>query len=170
MGAAVVPEINLTPQFAQRIAGALPGRRTVIMHSRLAPGAAAALADGGRWRGRPRARTRLAVRPDAAARLDRNDEEHDPSFTAGRRSLPRRDAAIWRPATQRADRAGARRRRSSRSCMHSGSTTAGCCPVAPSGRGFRRSSRPNSDAAALEGLGAALQEAIGMRLARRESR
>jgi primosomal protein N' len=31
----LVPEINLTPQFHQRIADALPGRRAVMLHSRL---------------------------------------------------------------------------------------------------------------------------------------
>src|SRR5258705_3680713 len=34
----LVPEINLTPQLVERIANALPGTATALLHSRLAPG------------------------------------------------------------------------------------------------------------------------------------
>ncbi len=95
----LVPEINLTPQFAERIAGALPGHRTVTLHSRLAPAARRrhwqAAADGevdvvlG---------TRLAVfAPMPRLGLIIVDEEHDPSFKQqdGVR-YHGRDVAVWR--------------------------------------------------------------------------
>ena len=104
-----MPEINLTPQLAQRIADALPGRRAVTLHSRLAAGerrrdwrrAAAGEADlvlG----------TRLAVfAPLPRLALIVVDEEHDPSFKQqdGVR-YHGRDVAVWRARQRaRADRA-----------------------------------------------------------------
>jgi primosomal protein N' (replication factor Y) len=95
----LVPEINLTPQFAQRIADTLPSRRLVTLHSRLAAGArrrhwreaadgAADLVLG----------TRLAVfAPMPRLGLVVVDEEHDPSFKQqeGVR-YHGRDVAVWR--------------------------------------------------------------------------
>ena len=100
----LVPEINLTPQLAQRIAAALPGRRTVTLHSRLSGAerrrawAAAATGDADLVLG-----TRLAVfTPLPRLALIVVDEEHDPSFKQqdGVR-YHGRDVAIWR-ARQRA--------------------------------------------------------------------
>jgi primosomal protein N' (replication factor Y) (superfamily II helicase) len=95
----LVPEINLTPQFAQRIADALPGRRAVTLHSRLAAGErrrnwrAAAEGDADLLLG-----TRLAVfAPLPRLGLVVIDEEHDPSFKQqdGVR-YHGRDVAVWR--------------------------------------------------------------------------
>ena len=95
----LVPEINLTPQLAARIAAALPGRRTVILHSRLAPGerrrawAAAAGGEADLVLG-----TRLAVFvPLPRLALIVVDEEQDPSFKQqdGVR-YHGRDVALWR--------------------------------------------------------------------------
>ena len=100
----LVPEINLTPQLAQRIAAALPGHRTVMLHSRLAGAerrrawAAAAAGEADLVLG-----TRLAVfTPLPRLALIVVDEEHDPSFKQqdGVR-YHGRDVAIWR-ARQRA--------------------------------------------------------------------
>jgi primosomal protein N' (replication factor Y) len=74
----LVPEINLTPQLEARIAYALPGRRMVTLHSRLAPGARARS-----WRAAATGEaelvlgTRLAVFAPCLALIV--DEEHDPS-------------------------------------------------------------------------------------------
>jgi len=95
----LLPEINLTPQFRQRIADALPTARTVTLHSRLPAGerlrnwcdAASGHADlvlG----------TRLAVfTPLPRLGLIVIDEEHDTSFKQqdGVR-YHGRDVAIWR--------------------------------------------------------------------------
>ena len=95
----LVPEINLTPQLAQRIADALPGRRAVTLHSRLAAGERrrnwrqAAEGDADLLLG-----TRLAVfAPLPRLGLIVIDEEHDPSFKQqdGVR-YHGRDVAIWR--------------------------------------------------------------------------
>jgi primosomal protein N' (replication factor Y) len=95
----LVPEINLTPQLAERIARALPGRRTVTLHSRLAAGMRrhhwqeAARGDADLVLG-----TRLAVfAPLPRLGLVVVDEEHDPSFKQqdGVR-YHARDVAIWR--------------------------------------------------------------------------
>ncbi len=95
----LVPEINLTPQFAQRIAEMLPGRRTVTLHSRLAAGTrrrcwreaadgAADLVLG----------TRLAVfAPMPRLGLVVVDEEHDASFKQQEGvHYHGRDVAVWR--------------------------------------------------------------------------
>ena len=95
----LVPEINLTPQLEQRIAAALPGRRTATLHSRLAAAdrrrgwIAAALGDADLVLG-----TRLAVfAPLPRLALIIVDEEHDPSFKQqdGVR-YHGRDVAVWR--------------------------------------------------------------------------
>ena len=95
----LVPEINLTPQFAQRIADMLPGRCTVTLHSRLAAGVrrrcwrqaadgAADLVLG----------TRLAVfTPMPRLGLVVVDEEHDASFKQQDGvHYHGRDVAVWR--------------------------------------------------------------------------
>jgi primosomal protein N' (replication factor Y) len=95
----LVPEINLTPQFAQRIADALPGKRAVTLHSRLTAGERrrnwrlAASGEADLVLG-----TRLAVfAPLPRLGLVVVDEEHDPSFKQqdGVR-YHGRDVAIWR--------------------------------------------------------------------------
>jgi len=95
----LVPEINLTPQLAARIATALPGRRTVVLHSRLAAGerarafAAAAAGEVDLVLG-----TRLAVfTPLPRLALVVVDEEHDASYKQqdGVR-YHGRDVAVWR--------------------------------------------------------------------------
>jgi primosomal protein N' (replication factor Y) len=95
----LVPEINLTPQFAQRIADALPGRRAVTLHSRLAAGERrrnwrqAAEGDVDLLLG-----TRLAVfAPLPRLGLIVVDEEHDPSFKQQDNvRYHGRDVAVWR--------------------------------------------------------------------------
>jgi primosomal protein N' (replication factor Y) len=95
----LVPEINLTPQFARRVAAALGGARTVALHSGLAAGErranwdAAAAGD---------ADIVLATRLGVFAPMPRLglivvDEEHDDSFRQqeGVR-YHARDLAIWR--------------------------------------------------------------------------
>ncbi len=95
----LVPEINLTPQFARRIADMLPGRRTVTLHSRLAAAARRRCwqqaAEGG---ADLVLGTRLAVfTPMPRLGLIVVDEEHDPSFKQqdGVR-YHGRDVAVWR--------------------------------------------------------------------------
>jgi len=95
----LVPEINLTPQFEQRVHGALPGVRAVTLHSRLAAGARRAsweLAASGT------AQVILATRLGVFVPLPRLalvvvDEEHDDSFKQqdGVR-YHARDLALWR--------------------------------------------------------------------------
>ena len=95
----LVPEINLTPQFLQRITAALPARRTVTLHSRLPARerlrnwCQAAAGDVDLVLG-----TRLAVfAPLPRLGLIVVDEEHDPSFKQqdGVR-YHGRDVAVWR--------------------------------------------------------------------------
>jgi primosomal protein N' (replication factor Y) len=95
----LVPEINLTPQLEQRVAGALPGVHAVTLHSGLAAGArranwnAAASGDA-----RIVLATRLGVfAPLPALALIIVDEEHDDSFKQqdGVR-YHARDLALWR--------------------------------------------------------------------------
>ncbi len=95
----LVPEINLTPQLAQRIAAALPGRRTVTLHSRLGAGErrrhwfAAAAGEADLVLG-----TRLAAfAPMPRLALIVVDEEHDPSYKQQDNvRYHGRDVAIWR--------------------------------------------------------------------------
>ena len=100
----LVPEINLTPQFLQRIAAVLPSRRAVALHSGLSAGermrnwCAAAVGDADLVLG-----TRLAIfAPLPRLALIIVDEEHDPSYKQqdGVR-YHGRDLAVWR-ARQRA--------------------------------------------------------------------
>ena len=100
----LVPEINLTPQFLQRIIAVLPTRRTVTLHSglsareRMRSWHATAAGDADLVLG-----TRLAVfAPLPRLALIVVDEEHDPSFKQqdGVR-YHGRDLAVWR-ARQRA--------------------------------------------------------------------
>jgi primosomal protein N' (replication factor Y) len=95
----LVPEINLTPQFAHRVSRALHGARTVALHSALSSGERRAnwnaAADGS-------ADIVLATRLGVFAPLPRLalivvDEEHDDSFRQqdGVR-YHARDLAIWR--------------------------------------------------------------------------
>jgi primosomal protein N' (replication factor Y) (superfamily II helicase) len=95
----LVPEINLTPQLAARILGALPGVRTAVLHSKLAAGdrqrqwLAAATGDAQLIIG-----TRLAVfTPLPRLGLIVVDEEQDTSFKQheGVR-YHARDVAIYR--------------------------------------------------------------------------
>ncbi len=100
----LVPEINLTPQFLQRIADTLPARRSAMLHSRVSASErlrhwkAAAAGEIDVVLG-----TRLAVfTPLPRLALVVVDEEHDPSFKQqdGVR-YHGRDVAVWR-ARQRA--------------------------------------------------------------------
>ena len=171
----LVPEINLTPQFHQRIAGALPASRTLTLHSRLPAGERlrhwcdAARGDADLVLG-----TRLAVfAPLPRLGLIVVDEEHDPSFKQqdGVR-YHGRDVAIWR-ARQRsvpvvlgsatpsletlvhAQRARYRRLMLPRRAL-------------PPAREPSVTFVPSRDAAALEGIGVALMAAIAARLDRGE--
>jgi primosomal protein N' (replication factor Y) (superfamily II helicase) len=95
----LVPEINLTPQFLHRIADTLPGRKAVMLHSRVSASErlqswkAAAAGEIDVVLG-----TRLAVfTPLPRLALIVVDEEHDPSFKQqdGVR-YHGRDVAVWR--------------------------------------------------------------------------
>ena len=95
----LVPEINLTPQFAERVRASLPGVRAVTLHSRLAAGTRRtnwALAASGD------AHVVLATRLGVFVPLPRLklvivDEEHDDSYKQqdGVR-YHARDLAVWR--------------------------------------------------------------------------
>jgi primosomal protein N' (replication factor Y) (superfamily II helicase) len=95
----LVPEINLTPQLAQRMRDGLPGVRIAMLHSGLAAGErgrewhAAASGDAALVLG-----TRLAVfAPLPALRLVIVDEEQDTSYKQQDNvRYHARDAAIWR--------------------------------------------------------------------------
>ena len=171
----LVPEINLTPQLAARIAAALPGRRTVILHSRLAAGerrrawAAAAQGEADLVLG-----TRLAVFvPLPRLALVVIDEEQDPSYKQqdGVR-YHGRDVAI-------------RRARHARVPVVLGSATPSLETLVRAQRGdygWQKLPRravaparlptiafaPNRDSAGIEGMGAPLVAAIEARLARGE--
>jgi len=171
----LVPEINLTPQLAARIAAALPGRRTVILHSRLAAGerrrawAAAAQGEADLVLG-----TRLAVFvPLPRLALVVVDEEQDPSYKQqdGVR-YHGRDVAIWRA-------------RHARVPIVLGSATPSLETLVRAQRGDygwqtlpRRAVTParlpaiafapNRDEGGIEGMGAPLVAAIETRLARSE--
>ncbi len=171
----LVPEINLTPQFRQRLAAALPDRRTVTLHSRLparerlrnwceAASGAADLVLG----------TRLAVfAPLPRLGLIVVDEEHDPSFKQqdGVR-YHGRDVAVWRARQRRVP-------------VVLGSATPSLETLVHAQKGRYRWQRlpkraiasarepavvivPSRDATALEGIGAPLEAALAARLARGE--
>ena len=172
----LVPEINLTPQFRQRIADALPGHRTVTLHSRLPAGerlrnwCAAATGNADLVLG-----TRLAVfTPMPRLGLIVVDEEHDPSFKQqdGVR-YHGRDVAVWRArqrnvpvvlgsATPSLEIAGPRAARPLPLAQ---------AAAARGGSGARfptSGSSRNRDAAAVEGIGAPLMAALAARLDRGE--
>jgi primosomal protein N' (replication factor Y) (superfamily II helicase) len=171
----LVPEINLTPQLAARIRGALPGVRTAVLHSRLAGGdrrrqwLAAASGDAQLVIG-----TRLAVfTPLPRLGLIVVDEEQDTSFKQheGVR-YHARDVAIYRA-----------RMRSIPIVL--GSATPSLESYAQARRGrYRWLKLPrravvkavlpkvrlvaNRAAGSVEGIGLPLQQAIAARLARNE--
>jgi len=171
----LVPEINLTPQLADRIAAALPNAQIAVLHSRLASGerhrqwmaaatGAAQLVVG----------TRLAVfAPMPKLKLIIVDEEHDASFKQqeGVR-YHARDLAVYRARLRALP-------------VVLGSATPSLESFAQSERGRYRkvtltrragihATLPrvrlvsNRDPASIEGIGAALQKAMAARLARGE--
>ncbi len=171
----LVPEINLTPQFLQRIADALPARKAVMLHSRVSAGErlqhwkAAAAGEIDVVLG-----TRLAVfTPLPRLALIVVDEEHDPSFKQqdGVR-YHGRDVAVWRARQRKVP-------------IILGSATPSLETLFQAQRGrygrLRLPRRalapageprvvfvPNRDAGAIEGMSATLIEAIGLRLGRGE--
>jgi primosomal protein N' (replication factor Y) (superfamily II helicase) len=171
----LVPEINLTPQFARRVADALAGARSVSLHSGLAAGERRA-----NWEAAARgdADIVLATRLGVFAPLPRLaliivDEEHDDSFRQqdGVR-YHARDLAIWRArqrdvpivlgsATPSLETwAHARRRRYAVATL----------PSRADPRARLPSIRfvPNRGDDVREGIGDALRQAMTARLARRE--
>lgn len=95
----LVPEINLTPQFEERVRSALPGVRAVTLHSRLAAGARRA---NWQYAANGTAQVILATRLGVFVPLPRValvviDEEHDDSYKQqdGVR-YHARDLALWR--------------------------------------------------------------------------
>ena len=171
----LVPEINLTPQLLQRIADALPGRNAVMLHSRISASErlrhwkAAAAGDIDVVLG-----TRLAVfAPLPRLALIVVDEEHDPSFKQqdGVR-YHGRDVAVWRA-----------RQREIPILLGSATPSLESLVQAQRGRyGWLKLPRraaasselpgvsfvPNRGAQPLEGMSAALVDAIGLRLQRDE--
>jgi primosomal protein N' (replication factor Y) len=171
----LVPEINLTPQFHERIRDALPGRRTVTLHSRLSPAqrranwCRAATGEADLVLG-----TRLAVfTPLPRLSLIVVDEEHDPSFKQqdGVR-YSGRDVAIWRARQRRVPVVLGSATPSLESLTHA---KAGRYRWLKLPRRAAAAARlpavhlaGNRDAAAAEGIGAPLLEAIAERLQRAE--
>ncbi len=171
----LVPEINLTPQFEARIARALPGRRVVTLHSRLAAGArrrawrAAAAGEAELVLG-----TRLAVfAPLPRLGLVVVDEEHDPSFKQqdGVR-YHGRDVAVWRARQRGVPVVLGSATPSLETLQHAAHgryerlslpvrAVAGAAPA-------RVTFAPNRDAAAHEGIGPRLREALALRQRRGE--
>jgi primosomal protein N' (replication factor Y) len=171
----LVPEINLTPQLEARIAEALPGVATAVLHSALP--AATRLT---RWLAAARGEAELVVgtRLCVFAPLPRLglvvvDEEHDASFKQqdGVR-YHARDVAVYRARLRDVP-------------ILLGSATPSLESYTSARRGRYRWLRlprraiagstmpavhlvPNRGAESREGLGAALREAIARRLARRE--
>jgi primosomal protein N' (replication factor Y) len=171
----LAPEINLTPQLAERILRALPGVRLAVLHSRLAAGErrhqwlAAATGEAQLIVG-----TRLAVfTPLPRLGLIIVDEEQDTSFKQqeGVR-YHARDVAIYRARLRDVP-------------IVLGSATPSLESYAQATRGRYRWLKlprravlhaalpevrlvPNRDAGSVEGIGPALQRAITARLARNE--
>ena len=171
----LVPEINLTPQLEARIAEALPGINTAVLHSALPSGTRLA-----RWLAAARGEAQLVVGTRLAvfAPLPRLglvvvDEEQDASFKQqeGVR-YHARDVAIYRARLRDVP-------------IILGSATPSLESYSSARRGRYRWLRlprraiagstlpavrivPNRAAASREGLGATLREGIALRLARRE--
>ena len=171
----LVPEINLTPQFAQRVALALPGRRAALLHS----GLPAALRRR-HWRAAAAGEpdlvlgTRLAVfAPMPRLGLVVVDEEHDASFKQqdGVR-YHARDVAVWR-ARQRGVPVVLGTATPSLESLHQAqrgryerlvlATRAMANAALPS-----VVFAPHRDPAAVEGIGKRLHAALANRLRRRE--
>jgi len=171
----LVPEINLTPQFGQRIADALQSHLTVTLHSRLPAGerlrnwCAAASGNADLVLG-----TRLAVfTPMPRLGLIVVDEEHDPSFKQqeGVR-YHARDVAVWRARQRNVPVVLGSATPSLESLVHAqrGRYRALLLPrravVSARLPDFRFVG--NRDASAVEGIGAPLLSALAARLDRGE--
>jgi primosomal protein N' (replication factor Y) len=171
----LVPEINLTPQFRQRITSALPTLRTVTLHSRLPAGerlrnwCRAAAGDVDLVLG-----TRLAVfAPLPRLGLIVVDEEHDPSFKQqdGVR-YHGRDVAVWRARQRGVPLVLGSATPSLESLVHAQRARYRWLKlplraVAPA-RLPSFTFAPSRDPAALEGIGAPLVAALAARLERGE--
>ncbi len=171
----LVPEINLTPQFLQRINAALPTLRTVTLHSRLPAGerlrnwCRAAAGDVDLVLG-----TRLAVfAPLPRLGLIVVDEEHDPSFKQqdGVR-YHGRDVAVWRARQRGVPLVLGSATPSLESLVHAQRARYRWLKlplraVAPA-RLPSFTFAPSRDPAALEGIGAPLVAALAARLERGE--
>ncbi len=171
----LVPEINLTPQFLQRITDAMPARRTVTLHSRLAAGERLR-----NWREAASGEadlvlgTRLAVfAPLPRLGLIVIDEEHDPSYKQqdGVR-YHGRDVAVWRARQRGVPIVLGSATPSLESLAHAQSGRYGwlklplraVVPARPPSFVFVG----NRDAAALEGISVPLVAALEVRLDRGE--
>ena len=171
----LVPEINLTPQFLQRINAALPTLRTVTLHSRLPANerlrnwCRAAAGDVDLVLG-----TRLAVfSPLPRLRLIVVDEEHDPSFKQqdGVR-YHGRDVAVWRARQRGVPLVLGSATPSLESLVHAQRARYRWLKlplraVVPA-RLPSFTFAPSRDPAALEGIGAPLVAALAARLERGE--
>ena len=171
----LLPEINLTPQFRQRIADALPAARTVTLHSRLPAGERLR-----NWRHAASGHadlvlgTRLAVfTPLPRLGLIVIDEEHDTSFKQqdGVR-YHGRDVAIWRARQRNVPVVLGSATPSLESLVHAQKARyrweklprRAMAPAREAAVRFV----PSRDAAALEGIGAPLEAALATRLERGE--
>ena len=171
----LLPEINLTPQFRQRIADALPAARTVTLHSRLPAGERLR-----NWRHAASGHadlvlgTRLAVfTPLPRLGLIVIDEEHDTSFKQqdGVR-YHGRDVAIWRARQRKVPVVLGSATPSLETLVHAQKARyrweklprRAVAPAREAAVWFV----PSRDAAALEGIGAPLEAALATRLERGE--
>ena len=171
----LVPEINLTPQFRQRIAEALPARRTVTLHSRLPAGERLRnWCDAASGHAELVLGTRLAVfAPLPRLGLIVIDEEHDPSFKQqdGVR-YHGRDVAVWRARQRSVPIVLGSATPSLETLAHAQNARYHWQKlprraVAPAREAAVRFV-PSRDAAALEGIGAPLETALATRLERGE--
>jgi primosomal protein N' (replication factor Y) len=171
----LVPEISLTPQLEQRIASALPARKTVTLHSRLASGVrlrhwrAAAAGEADLVLG-----TRLAVfAPLPRLALIVVDEEHDPSFKQqdGVR-YHGRDVAVWRARQRGVPVVLGSATPALETLVHAQRGRYGWLKLPLRAAAPARLPQvlfiPNRDAGSLEGIGAPLVAAIEARLRRAE--
>ena len=171
----LVPEINLTPQFGQRIADALQSHLAVTLHSRLPAGerlrnwCAAASGNADLVLG-----TRLAVfTPMPRLGLIVVDEEHDPSFKQqeGVR-YHGRDVAVWRARQRNVPVVLGSATPSLESLVHA--QRGRYCALLLPRRAVVSARLPdfrfvgNRDASAVEGIGAPLLSALAARLDRGE--